>query len=57
MTTIIFDENGHRMTNPMTARMAVVGSIERAERAVNQAQGDLKRYMVDIECSQKDVFD
>ena len=41
----------------MKAGAAVVGSIERAERAVNQAQGDLKRYKVDIECNQKDIFE
>jgi transcriptional regulator with XRE-family HTH domain len=41
----------------MKAGAAVVGSIQRAEMAVNNAQGDLKRYKVDIECSQKDVFD
>lgn len=41
----------------MKAGAAVVGSIERAERAVNQAQGDLKRYKVDVECNQKDIFE
>lgn len=41
----------------MKAGAAVVGSIERAEMAVNKAQGDLKRYKVDIECSQKDIFE
>lgn len=41
----------------MKCGAAVVGSIERAEMAVNQAQGDLKRYKVDIECKQKDIFE
>ena len=41
----------------MKAGAAVVGSIKRAEMAVDKAQGDLKRYKVDIECSQKDVFE
>lgn len=41
----------------MKAGAAVVGSIERAEMAVNKAQGDLKRYKVDIEYNQKDIFE
>ena len=41
----------------MKAGAAVVGSIKRAEMAVDKAQGDLKRYKVDIECKQKDVFE
>ena len=50
-------ENLNQQFQDMKAGAAVVGSIERAERVVNQAQGDLKRYKVDIECSQRDVFD
>ena len=41
----------------MKGGASLVGSIERAEMAVIQAQGDLKRYKVDIECNQKDVFE